>query len=135
MGQSVNKPKWGAKRQCQECGARFYDLKRSKVVCPKCHAPFKMAAPPRARRAIATPAKAKAAAPLDKPVEKTDQPPESAEDKAIKEFDVCVPEDPGDGKDDGDDKDEDAFEDVSELGEDEDDMAEVIDGSRKVGES
>ena len=30
------KPDWGVKRECQGCGARFYDLKRDPIVCPKC---------------------------------------------------------------------------------------------------
>ena len=34
------KPEWGIKRTCHECGAKFYDMKRPEVVCPKCAAPF-----------------------------------------------------------------------------------------------
>ncbi|WP_339852442.1 FYDLN acid domain-containing protein, partial [uncultured Nisaea sp.] len=30
------KPEWGIKRTCQSCGARFYDLMKSPIVCPKC---------------------------------------------------------------------------------------------------
>ncbi|MGB0671459.1 MAG: TIGR02300 family protein, partial [Rhodospirillales bacterium] len=30
------KPEWGTKRACQSCGARFYDLGRNPIVCPKC---------------------------------------------------------------------------------------------------
>ncbi|MCE2522217.1 MAG: FYDLN acid domain-containing protein [Rhodobacteraceae bacterium] len=32
------KEEWGAKRVCREegCGARFYDLMRDPVICPKC---------------------------------------------------------------------------------------------------
>jgi uncharacterized protein (TIGR02300 family) len=36
----VAKPKWGIKRECQGCGAHFYDLKRSPIICPKCDAKF-----------------------------------------------------------------------------------------------
>ncbi len=50
----MKNPKWGAKRQCQECGARFYDLRRSKATCTKCDAPFKAEVQPKAKRAIAT---------------------------------------------------------------------------------
>jgi uncharacterized protein (TIGR02300 family) len=32
----VAKPEWGAKRECRSCGARFYDLHRDTIVCPKC---------------------------------------------------------------------------------------------------
>ncbi len=30
------KAEWGVKRTCLGCGARFYDLKRAPIVCPKC---------------------------------------------------------------------------------------------------
>jgi uncharacterized protein (TIGR02300 family) len=32
----VARPELGIKRQCQNCGAKFYDLGRSPPVCPKC---------------------------------------------------------------------------------------------------
>jgi uncharacterized protein (TIGR02300 family) len=32
----VAKPELGAKRQCQHCGAKFFDLNRNPIVCPKC---------------------------------------------------------------------------------------------------
>jgi len=34
----VAKPEWGTKRECTECGARFYDLTRTPIICPKCEA-------------------------------------------------------------------------------------------------
>ena len=34
------KPEWGTKRECQGCGAHFYDLKRDPIVCPKCDERF-----------------------------------------------------------------------------------------------
>lgn len=131
----MNKPKWGEKRQCQECGAHFYDLKRSKVVCPKCNAPHTSDAQPKARRAIATPAKADVPAPVVDVVEKRKDTEENTEIQALKEFNVEVPGDDSLAADKNDDDDETAFEDASELGEDEDDMAEVIDGSRKIDET
>lgn len=30
------KPEWGAKRICHNCGARYYDLQRDPIICPKC---------------------------------------------------------------------------------------------------
>ena len=130
----MNNPKWGTKRQCQECGARFYDLGRPKTVCPKCDAPFKAEAQPKAKRAIATPDKVAAPAPpLVEAVAKPEAAAESAEDKAIKEFNVDIPDAAGVEDDEKEDKDENAFEELSEVNED--DMAEVIDGSRKVDES
>jgi hypothetical protein len=35
-----NPTSWGAKRICQDCAAKYYDLRRSPAVCPKCHAEF-----------------------------------------------------------------------------------------------
>lgn len=30
------KAAWGTKRSCQNCGARFYDLSKNPITCPKC---------------------------------------------------------------------------------------------------
>ncbi|MGD0187728.1 MAG: TIGR02300 family protein [Roseiarcus sp.] len=46
------KPELGAKRQCQNCGAKFFDLNRDPIVCPKCGAIFQGAGA-RAERATA----------------------------------------------------------------------------------
>jgi len=48
----VAKPELGAKRQCQNCGAKFFDLNKDPIVCPKCGAIFQGAAA-RAERAPA----------------------------------------------------------------------------------
>jgi uncharacterized protein (TIGR02300 family) len=32
----VVKASWGIKRTCQSCSARFYDLNKSPIKCPKC---------------------------------------------------------------------------------------------------
>jgi len=39
----VAKPELGAKRQCQSCGVKFFDLNKDPVVCPKCGAIFHVA--------------------------------------------------------------------------------------------
>lgn len=36
------KPELGMKRQCLSCGAKFYDLNRDPISCPKCGAHFQM---------------------------------------------------------------------------------------------
>jgi uncharacterized protein (TIGR02300 family) len=36
----VNKPELGIKRDCPNCGARFYDLNKSPAHCPKCEHDF-----------------------------------------------------------------------------------------------
>ena len=37
------KPDLGAKRQCQSCATKFYDLGRDPILCPKCGATFHVA--------------------------------------------------------------------------------------------
>jgi uncharacterized protein (TIGR02300 family) len=39
----VAKPELGAKRQCQSCATRFYDLNKDPIVCPKCKTIFVVA--------------------------------------------------------------------------------------------
>ena len=56
------KPEWGVKRVCQSCAAKFYDLNRSPITCPKCAAPFDPDALLKSRRSRPAPA-AKAAKP------------------------------------------------------------------------
>lgn len=40
----VAKPELGTKRLCQGCGAKFYDLNRDPILCPKCGTPFQVSA-------------------------------------------------------------------------------------------
>jgi uncharacterized protein (TIGR02300 family) len=40
----VAKTELGAKRQCQNCGAKFFDLNKDPIVCPKCGTIFQGAA-------------------------------------------------------------------------------------------
>ena len=35
-GRSVAKPELGNKHQCQNCGAKFFDLNKNPITCPKC---------------------------------------------------------------------------------------------------
>ena len=37
------KPELGGKRQCQNCGTKFFDLGRDPIVCPKCATVFQAA--------------------------------------------------------------------------------------------
>jgi uncharacterized protein (TIGR02300 family) len=54
----VAKPELGLKRQCMSCGAKFYDLNKDPIVCPKCQAVFHTASAP---TRVAPPAAAAAA--------------------------------------------------------------------------
>ena len=51
----VVKPEWGTKRICPNCGARYYDLRRDPIVCPKCGAPIDPEALLKTRRAASRP--------------------------------------------------------------------------------
>ena len=50
------KPDLGTKRLCANCGAKFYDLSKTPIVCPKCETVFVAAAPTaRARPEVVRP--------------------------------------------------------------------------------
>ena len=40
----VAKPELGTKRLCANCGAKFYDLDKDPITCPKCHTVMEVAA-------------------------------------------------------------------------------------------
>ena len=40
----MTKPEWGVKRVCPSCSARFYDMCRRPIVCPKCSGTFEVEA-------------------------------------------------------------------------------------------
>ncbi len=99
------KAEWGLKRTCQSCGAKFYDMGRSPIVCPKCEAVFDPEVLSKARRSkVPVPAKA---APVDEV------------DTADAEVAVEA--------DDKEEEEEAVMEDTSELGQDSDDVEDVVD--------
>jgi len=40
----VAKPELGTKRLCANCSAKFYDLNKTPITCPKCHTVMELAA-------------------------------------------------------------------------------------------
>ena len=108
------KAELGQKRVCGHCGAKFYDLSRDPIICPKCGTEFDASATvkPRRARAVAE----------DKP-SKAKKPPKLAEVAAAELPEAEVDDEAAVGDDE---EEEGVIEDASELGEDEDDMAEVI---------
>src|ERR1700733_7823742 len=42
---TVAKPELGTKRLCGSCGAKFYDLGKDPIVCPKCGTVFEIVVP------------------------------------------------------------------------------------------
>ena len=146
----MSKPEWGTKRICPNCGARYYDMRRDPVTCPKCGAPFDAESLVKSRKRAVAPAAVEEVAPLEEELE-ADLAAEPGEDsEAVTEIPVGGEEaggaeeeeaepaaagqgkgrskagDKGGEKKEGEEEDEEVLEDASELGEDEDDMAEVI---------
>ena len=111
------KPEWGTKRICPSCGTRYYDLLREQVICPKCGTPYDPEAFLKARRSRPAMAPEKELVPVG---DDTDADAEGLE--AVEDEEEAVPL-----ASDDDEEEEEIIEDASELGEDEDDMAEVID--------
>ena len=82
----------GTKRTCQGCGARFYDLDNSPIICPMCEAEFKLA--PTAQpdedqdTEEATPPLAAAAIPADVPEVDSDDDADELADIVTDDVDV-----------------------------------------------
>jgi uncharacterized protein (TIGR02300 family) len=110
------KPEWGSKRQCHNCGARFYDLNRAEVICPKCGTVYDPDAVLKSRRSRP------AAAPEEKVV-----PIVPEEVPAEAEVEEAEPAEAATEGETEEKEEEELIEDTSELGEDEDDVAEVLD--------
>ncbi len=113
------KAEWGVKRTCNKCSAKFYDMRRDPVICPKCGAVLDL-------ETIAKPRRSRAAAVAEpKPAKPAPKRPPSDEEALVEagtELEVEIE------KEGEEEEEEEVIEDASELGEDEDDVAEVIDG-------
>jgi uncharacterized protein (TIGR02300 family) len=103
----------GKKRQCPSCTGRFYDLGKSPAECPYCETVFNPDEMVKGRRKPA----AVAEAPKPKPEKKAAEPEEEVAEAADIE------------DADDDDDDDQVLEDASDLGEDEDDVADVIENA------
>ena len=117
----VTKPNWGLKRTCQSCGARFYDLEKDPIVCPKCGVEFDPEAALKTKRTKA-PAPAPKPVPAPAPVEaETGDDLEPIEEEVVEGGEA-------------EEKEDAVIEDTSELGEDDEDVAEVVDNVDDEGE-
>jgi uncharacterized protein (TIGR02300 family) len=102
----------GTKRACPSCAAKFYDLGRRPIRCPKCETEFD----PDAVKAVAKPRAATKAKADDKPADPVSEEKDGFEDEAenIKELDVeaaTIPVGGDDSDADGDSEDEPASDD------------------------
>lgn len=90
------KPEWGFKRTCLSCGAKFYDMKKDPIVCPKCETVFDPDAATKLKRSRQAP---------DDKVAKPKKEAAPVEDDALEDDeddDDSVLEDTSDLDDDGD---------------------------------
>jgi uncharacterized protein (TIGR02300 family) len=126
----VAKPELGTKRLCAGCGAKFYDLNKDPIVCPKCGTVYEVAVvAPRGRPDAA----ARAAVP---PPEPEAPEPQEAEFVSLEEADAEVEgakKPPGEGGEDveieeaeGGDDDDSTF--IEETEEEDTDVTEIIGG-------
>ena len=112
------KPELGAKRQCQNCGAKFFDLNKEPIVCPKCGTVFMGAS--RARTTVKEDEEdVDLAAPAGVDVVSLDE-VEAGEEKAVETVaeDIDVEE--------AADTEDDSF--LEEEEEEDDDVSNLIDG-------
>jgi uncharacterized protein (TIGR02300 family) len=117
---AVAKPELGTKRQCQNCGAKFFDLNKDPIICPKCGTVFQGAAA-RARPA-AKPEEEDAELPAPAGVDivsldEVEAGEEKAAEPAVDDIDV---------EEADDDAPDDPF--LEEEEEDDDDVSNLIDG-------
>ncbi|HMK69295.1 MAG TPA: TIGR02300 family protein [Stellaceae bacterium] len=109
------KPEWGTKRICPNCGARYYDMHHDPIICPKCKTEYDPETLLKTRRKAPVQPEPEVAPVAPPPPEPEAEEPEPAE-----------AETPAEGGSSEEEEEEEVLEDASELGEDEDDMAEVI---------
>jgi uncharacterized protein (TIGR02300 family) len=115
------KPELGSKHQCQNCGAKFFDLNKDPIVCPKCGTVFQGATRARAAAKPEQEEDTELAAPAGVDVVSLDE-VEAGEEKAAEPaVDDLEVED--DAEDDGAD---DPF--LEEEEEEDDDVSNLIDG-------
>ncbi len=116
-------PKWGTKRICQGCAAKFYDLQKSPIICPSCGAQFDPEALLKSRRPRAA-AKPEPKVQKPKAVPVDDDAADVAGDDDDETSDIEDAEADAAVGEVGEDEDA-VIEDTSDLGDD-DDMSDVV---------
>lgn len=134
------KPEWGTKRQCQSCGAKYYDFHRTPIVCPACGATFDPEAILKARRPRPAPQPKKERVVPVADEELADAVADEAEETADEDVDEDLEVLGGEGEadvgdeeevelDDEEDLDDDGLlEDTSELDEGDEDVEDLVEG-------
>ena len=129
------KPELGTKRTCPSCAARFYDLLKIPIVCPKCGVTFIAATllpskgdmpvpPPKPQREVVKEPEENAEVELVS-LEEVEEPGQDDETAAIEDVDL------GEEAEDADGEEADAF--LEEEEEDGGDVAGLLDGGPTPG--
>ncbi len=125
----MSKPELGTKRDCPSCGAKFYDLNKNPVVCPKCEHEY----------VPDTGTKAKRAKPAEKPKEKASKRVVAADDEGNVSLDAMRDDELAANTDDDIDlddvgvdvdDDDDANDAFLEDDEDGDDVTDIVRGGK-----
>ena len=126
----MSKPELGTKRDCPSCGAKFYDLNKNPVVCPKCEHEY----------VPDTGMKAKRAKPAEKPREKASKRVVAADDEGNVSLDAMRDDELAADSDDDDididdvgvdvDDDDDSNDAFLEDDEDGDDVTGIVRGGK-----
>lgn len=111
----MSKEEWGVKRTCLQCGEHFYDLKKDPIVCPHCGESVSLAEFLRLQLVCG----AKNKRMLKNKLHENDIADVMEEDSFDAEVDVS------------DDDDLELMEDVSDMSDDNHDMASVMDNMEK----
>ncbi len=119
----MTKAELGTKRTCPNCGAKYYDLNRNPIICPRCGTPFELSAATSARARSAPPVKPK----VEEAVE-TEAEEEAVETVSLEEADEEAAETGAVEVEVDDDEDVDAGDDEDDtfLADDEDDDDEDV---------
>jgi uncharacterized protein (TIGR02300 family) len=123
----VPKPELGTKRQCQNCGAKFFDLAKDPIVCPKCGTVYQVATMParssaRGKAAEEEEPQVEAAEAELVPLEEADAPDDEKVAAVLPDDDVEIEEE----------EPADTF--LEEEEEDSDDVSTLIDGDIEADE-
>ena len=87
VSKEVSKDKLGVKRICGSCGAKFYDLDKTPIICPKCGTPYEEIASPKSSAPVAP---VKEAPVVEEVALETDEAAEAVDVEVIVDDDTTV---------------------------------------------
>ena len=87
VSKEVSKVKLGVKRICGSCGAKFYDLGKTPIICPKCGTPYEEIAAPKPSAPVAP---VKEATAVEEVVLETDEATEADDVEVVADDDTTV---------------------------------------------